>query len=49
MREKLKQLKSEALAAVAAAADEKAIDEVRIKYLGKKGELSAIVNQIGGL
>lgn len=49
MREKLEQLKSEALAAVAAAADEKAIDEVRIKYLGKKGELTAILKQMGGL
>ncbi len=49
MKEKLELLKSEALAAVAAAADEKAIDEVRVKYLGKKGELTAILKQMGGL
>lgn len=49
MREKLEQLKSEALAAVAAAADEKAIDEIRVKYLGKKGELTAILKQMGSL
>ncbi len=49
MKEKLATLKSEALAAVAAAADEKAIDEVRVKYLGKKGELTAILKQMGSL
>ena len=37
MKEKLQGLKSEALAAVAAATDEKLLDEVRVKYLGKKG------------
>ncbi len=49
MKEKLELLKSEALTAVAAATDEKAIDEVRVKYLGKKGELTAILKQMGGL
>ncbi len=49
MKEKLELLKSEALNAVAAAADEKATDEVRVKYLGKKGELTAILKQMGGL
>ena len=49
MKEKLELLKSEALTAVANAADEKAIDEVRVKYLGKKGELTAILKQMGGL
>ena len=47
MKEKLELLKSEALAAINAAADEKAIDEVRVKYLGKKGELTAILKQMG--
>ncbi len=49
MKEKLELLKSEALSAVAAAEDEKQIDEVRIKYLGKKGELTAVLKQMGGL
>ncbi len=49
MKEKLELLKSEALAAVAAASDEKQIDDVRIKYLGKKGELTAILKQMGSL
>ena len=49
MKEKLQSLKSEALAAVAAATDEKLLDEVRVKYLGKKGELTAILKQMGGL
>ncbi len=49
MKEKLELLKSEALGAIAAASDEKQIDEIRIKYLGKKGELTAILKQMGGL
>ena len=49
MKEKLELLKSEALSAVVNATDEKAIDEVRVKYLGKKGELTAILKQMGGL
>ena len=38
MKEKLELLKSEALKAITEAKDEKQIDEIRIKYLGKKGE-----------
>ena len=49
MKEKLELLKSEALSAVANATDEKAIDEVRVKYLGKKGELTAILKGLGSL
>ena len=49
MKEKLELLKSEALGLIADATDEKAIDEVRVKYLGKKGELTAILKQMGGL
>ncbi len=49
MKEKLELLKSEALTAVSTASDEKQIDEIRIKYLGKKGELTAILKQMGSL
>ena len=49
MKQKLEELKSLALAAVADALDEKQIDEIRVKYLGKKGELTAILKQMGSL
>ena len=49
MKEKLELLKSEALKAITEAKDEKQIDEIRIKYLGKKGELTAILKQMGSL
>lgn len=49
MKEQLEKLQSEALLAVKTATDEKAIDEIRIKYLGKKGELTALLKQMGGL
>ena len=49
MKEKLELLKSEALKAITEAKDEKQIDEIRIKYLGKKGELTAILKQMGRL
>ena len=49
MKEKLALIKESALAAVAAAADEKAIEEIRVSVLGKKGELTAILKQMGGL
>ena len=49
MKEKLALIKESALAAVAAANDEKAIEEIRVSVLGKKGELTAILKQMGGL
>ncbi|MBE6798327.1 MAG: phenylalanine--tRNA ligase subunit alpha [Ruminococcaceae bacterium] len=49
MKQKLEELKVLALAAVAEAKDEKQIDEIRVKYLGKKGELTAILKQMGSL
>lgn len=47
--ENLEQVTGEALAAVAAATDLRALDEVRVKYLGKKGEISALLKSLGGL
>jgi len=35
--------------AVAAAVDERALDEVRVRYLGKKGELTALLKSLGSL
>ena len=49
MQEKLEQIKAAAQKAIAEAADEKGIDDIRVRFLGKKGELTAILKQMGGL
>ncbi len=49
MKERLEAIKSAAHAAIEAAKDERSIEELRIKYLGKKGELTAILKQMGQL
>ncbi len=49
MKEKLSLIKESALNAISAATDEKAIEEIRVSVLGKKGELTAILKQMGGL
>ncbi len=49
MREQIEKCKAKALAEITVAADEKSIDEIRVKYLGKKGELTAILKQMGSL
>ena len=45
----LQEILSSAESAVAAAADERALDEVRVKFLGKKGELTALLKTLGSL
>lgn len=40
---------SEAEAAVGQAKDEAALDEVRVRYLGKKGEVTALLKSLGSL
>ena len=47
MKEALKRIEEEALAQIAAA--EEGLDELRVKYLGKKGELTAVLKQMGKL
>ncbi|HKX64786.1 MAG TPA: hypothetical protein VJM78_05710, partial [Rhizomicrobium sp.] len=42
-------LQSEILAAVASAADEAALEAVRVAALGKKGSVSALLATMGGL
>ncbi|WP_295385844.1 phenylalanine--tRNA ligase subunit alpha [uncultured Thiodictyon sp.] len=42
-------LRDSALAAIAAAPDLVALDQVRVCYLGKSGELTALLKQLGGL
>ncbi|MBQ4322010.1 MAG: phenylalanine--tRNA ligase subunit alpha [Oscillospiraceae bacterium] len=49
MKEKLEKLLEEALAALNAAASPEELEQLRVKYLGKKGELTAILKQMGGL
>lgn len=49
MKEKLEAIKAAAKSAVSAAAGEKEIEELRVKYLGKKGELTAMLKQMGSL
>ncbi len=49
MKEQLAKIKTEALAAFEEAASPAALDELRVKYLGKKGELTAVLKQMGRL
>lgn len=49
MKNQLEQIRAAALAAIAEAADGKAVEELRVKYLGKKGEITAILKQMGSL
>ena len=43
MKEQLAKIKSEALAAFEAVASPAALDELRVKYLGKKGDRKSVV------
>ncbi len=49
MKETLNSISIAAKEAIAAVADEAQIEEIRVKYLGKKGELTAILKQMGTL
>ena len=49
MREKLEQILVRALEEVGSCESKDALDQARIKYLGKKGELTAILRGMGGL
>ncbi len=49
MKEKLEQIKAEALKEIADAKDSADCEAVRVKYLGKKGELTALLKMMGSL
>ena len=49
MREQLAKIRAEALAAFESVQDAARLDELRVKYLGKKGELTALLKQMGRL
>ena len=49
MKEQLAKIREEALAAFQQAKDSAGLDELRVKYLGKKGELTGVLKQMGKL
>ena len=49
MKEQLEQLKVQALAALQEVSTPAALDELRVRYLGKKGEVTAVLKQMGSL
>ena len=49
MKEQLANIRTQALEAFAQARDSAALDALRVQYLGKKGELTAILKQMGRL
>ncbi len=49
MKQQLEQIKEQAIEALKSAKDLKEVDDVRVRFLGKKGELTAILKQMGGL
>lgn len=49
MKDQLEKIKSQAVQALESINDLKLLDEVRVKYLGKKGELTAVLRGMGAL
>ncbi len=49
MKEQLAKIRAEALSAFEGVKDSAALDELRVRYLGKKGELTAVLKQMGRL
>ena len=49
MKEQLAKIRSEALAAFGQAQSAAELDSLRVQYLGKKGELTAVLKMMGKL
>ena len=49
MQENIRNILNEMKAALEAAATNEALQEIRVKYLGKKGEITAMMKQMGKL
>ena len=49
MEQELQRIKEVALTAIKAATDQQALQDVRVKYLGKKGEVTALLKGLGKL
>lgn len=49
MKDQLAKIRGEALSALEQAKERAELDALRVRYLGKKGELTAVLKQMGGL
>jgi phenylalanyl-tRNA synthetase alpha chain len=49
MKDTLSRIREEALEHLSKASDQATLEEIRVKYLGKKGEMTAILKQMGKL
>ena len=49
MKQQLSEIKSQAIAEISAAASSQELENLRVRFLGKKGELTAILKQMGSL
>ena len=49
MKEQLEAIRKGALESIAAAQETAGLESLRVKYLGKKGELTAVLKQMGSL
>ena len=49
MREQLKVIREKAASALDSAQARQELEDLRVRFLGKKGELTAILKQMGGL
>ena len=49
MKQQLETIRQLALKAIEEAEDQQGLENLRVKYLGKKGELTAILKQMGKL
>ena len=49
MKEQIEQIKKSALEEIANVKDARELNDLRVKYLGKKGELTAVLRGMGGL
>ena len=49
MKQQLETIRQLALKAIEEAEDQQGLESLRVKYLGKKGELTAILKQMGKL
>ena len=49
MKEQIESIKQTAIEEIAKAEDLQTLENARVKYLGKKGELTAVLRGMGGL
>ena len=49
MREAIQALKESFLQSLKAVASQQSLEELRVKYLGKKGQVTALLKNVGGM